>query len=267
MVVMKNNLLRFSRLLRLAAVCVVPMLMAASTVHAADETKGGPLSLIITYHSTPANRVALREEMEKSRKGLFQHWKEQGILKDYRLLFNRYVDSGSWDAMALLTFSNPADAERWNKVEQANPAGLSKKALALTTAIDTAPADLVRNNAVANAPLHPTLMVIPYETMVSADEYLKYADGYVIPQFEGWIQEGVLSRYGIYVNRYAAGRPWSTMVILEYKNDAALGAREAVVAKVRARLKENPEWKAISDSKKNVRAEKLAVIADSLMTP
>jgi hypothetical protein len=55
------------------------------------------------------------------------------------------------------------------------------------------------------------------------------------------------------------------MVILEYKNDAALGARESVVAKVRAQLKDNPEWKAISDAKKNIRNEKQLVIADPLV--
>jgi hypothetical protein len=108
-------------------------------------------------------------------------------------------------------------------------------------------------------------MVIPYETMISAPDYLKYADGYVVPQFEGWIKEGVLARYDIFVDRYAAGRPWSTMVLLEYRNDAALGQREAVVARVRARLGENPEWKAISDDKKHIRNEKQLVIADPLV--
>jgi hypothetical protein len=55
------------------------------------------------------------------------------------------------------------------------------------------------------------------------------------------------------------------MVLLEYKNDAALGQREAVVARVRARLKDNPEWKAISDEKKKIRNEKQLVIADPLI--
>jgi hypothetical protein len=38
-----------------------------------------------------------------------------------------------------------------------------------------------------------------------------------------------------------------------------------VVAKVRARLKDNPEWKAISDAKKSIRNEKQLVIADPLV--
>jgi hypothetical protein len=54
------------------------------------------------------------------------------------------------------------------------------------------------------------------------------------------------------------------MVILEYKDEEALARRNAVVAKVRARLKEIPEWKAISDNKKTVRDEKQVVLADQI---
>jgi hypothetical protein len=78
------------------------------------------------------------------------------------------------------------------------------------------------------------------------------------------MEEGVLASYGIYLARYPAGRPWQSLLVLEYKSDQALGARDAAVAKVRARLKENPKWKAISDSKKNVRVERSPVIADSI---
>jgi hypothetical protein len=53
-------------------------------------------------------------------------------------------------------------------------------------------------------------------------------------------------------------------VILEYKDEEALARRNAVVAKVRARLKEIPEWKAISDNKKTVRDEKQVVLADQI---
>lgn len=230
-----------------------------------DLPDGGPLSLIVDYHVIPSNRTALRDELETAGGRQFQHWKDEGILQTYRLLFNRYADSNNPDAIALLTFSSYADVERWKKIEHDFPAGLTKNALALTTAIYTAPADLVRSGRNGETSNKSVFMVIPYETMISAADYLKYADGYVIPQFEGWMSEGILVHYGVYVNRYPAGRPWSTMVILEYKSDAALGLREAVVAKVRAKLKENPEWKSISDSKKNVRNEKQLVVADPII--
>jgi hypothetical protein len=105
-------------------------------------------------------------------------------------------------------------------------------------------------------------LVIPYEYLVPANEYVAYLDGYVVPQMDGWMEEGVLARYGVFLARYPAGRPWQSMLILEYKDDQALGARDATTAKVRARLKDNPKWKAISDAKKNVRNEKPPVIAD-----
>lgn len=188
---MRTNFLRLFRLAGIAPMLI--LVLFAGTACAADEHEDGPQSLIITYHTTPSERVALRNELEKSGVRQFQHWKEHGLLKNFSLLFNRYVDSGNWDAMALLTFSNYADLERWKKIERTNPAGVSKKTLALAPAIHTAPADLMRNNGATGTSENSVFMVIPYETMVSTAEYLKYADGDVIPQFEGWMQEGILS--------------------------------------------------------------------------
>ena len=33
----------------------------------------------------------------------FDGWKQQGILKDYRMLFNSYLDSEAYDMLPLLT--------------------------------------------------------------------------------------------------------------------------------------------------------------------
>lgn len=255
----------FVHLLRGAAAVLMLTVLALGQASAADQHADGPLSLIVTYHAKPADRAALRRELQGAGLRQFQAWKNAGVLSDFNLLYGRYADNDNLDAIALLAFPNYAALQRWNKIEQDHPGGLNAKALALTTSIQTTPADLVRGKRSAASSAESVFMVIPYETMISAPEYLKYADGYVVPQFDGWMQEGVLVRYGIYVDRYAAGRPWSTMVILEYKNDAALGARESVVAKVRAQLKDNPEWKAISDAKKNIRNEKQLVIADPLV--
>ncbi len=221
-------------------------------------------ALLISYHVAPPQRPALRRELEKSGLRQFQRWKDEGILKSYRILFSRYADSDHWDAMALLTFSSPANVQRWKTLEQTTPGGLTRKALGLVRAIHSAPVALARSNSAAESPANPVFLVIPYLTLVSMSDYLKFADGYVIPQFDGWIGEAVLSDYELWVSSFPAGRPWSAMVILQYRDEEALARRNAVVAKVRARLKEVPEWKAISDSKKSVRDEKLVVIADQI---
>ena len=253
---------------RLRKVCIVALgfvaAFAALAAMAADRRDAGPLGLIITYHTTPANRAAFREQLEHAGGRQFQRWKDEGVLQSYHMLFNRYVDSHNWDAMVVLGFASPADLARWKKVERQSPAGLFPEALALTDAIETVPADAMREGSSAEASRDPVYLVIPYEVLVPTAEYLSYLDGYVIPQLEGWKNEGVLSAYRVYLPRYGAGRPWASLLMLEYRNEQALGAREAVVAKVRERLKENREWKAISDNKKKMREEKQLVIADPI---
>ncbi len=244
----------------------MPVLCAflACSAHAGDPRASAPRTLIITYHVAPANRLAFHQELEGSVARQFRRRKEEGALESYRLLFNRYVDSASWDAMALVSFAKEADVERWKSTELEEPAGLSLKALALVTSIDTTPADLIRSRSTADASNEAVFLVIPYAYLVAVDEYVAYLDGYVVPQLAGWMQEGIVSRYDVYLARYPAGRPWQSLLVLEYRNDEALGARDAVVAKVRARLKEDPRWKAISDSKKSVRTEKAPVLADPM---
>jgi hypothetical protein len=260
---MTVRVLQFFRCAGSLALALAALLHTAAP-QAADLHETGPLGLVITYHTTPAHRLALRQQFQESELPQFQRWQDEGVFQSYRILFNRHVDSGAWDAMALLSFARYADLLRWKKIEQAAPAGLSPKALALTTAIDTAPADLVRNGAAAGAGSDTVFLVVPYDVLVPTTDYIAYLDGYVVPQLDGWMGEGALARYGVYLPRYYTGRPWASLLVLEYRSDEALGSREAVVAKVRARLKENREWKAISDSKKKMREEKQAAIADVL---
>jgi len=234
----------------------------ARSANADDPRDAGPRALIISYHTTPANRVAFRHELEDAGTRQLERWKDEGVLHGYRVIYNRYVDSANWDAMALLTFATDAEVERWRRIEVESPAGLTPNALALTTAIDTVPADLMRQNGKSTG--ESVFLVIPYEYVVPVNDYIQYVDDYVLPQVDGWMQEGVVAHYDVYLARYPAGRPWQSLLVLEYKSDQALGARDAVVAKVRGRLKDNPKWKGISDSKKNVRVEKQPVVADVL---
>lgn len=256
-----------ARLLQL--LCIAPVLLLnllfSSAAHAADATANDVSSLIVTYHAVPGNRPALREELEKSGIRQFQRWKDEGILKNFRILFSRYADSDNWDAMAILTFSSPANMGRWEKIEKTTPAGLSQKALALVTVIHTTPTSLARSMSAAETPTNPVFLVIPYVSLVSTGDYLKYADGYAIPQFDGWVAEGVLSHYDLFTSTFPAGRTWHAMLILEYKDEEALAQRNAVEAKVRGKLKDVPEWKTISDNKKNIRDEKQVVIAEKIV--
>ncbi len=230
-----------------------------------DPKQTGPLGLVIQYKCAPGQRVALRQHMLNGGLQRFEQWKMEGILKGYQILFSRYVDSNTWDMLALLTFSHYSDAIRWRNVERSMPAGLAPETLALTSSVATYPMDLLREDSAPETPQQPLYFVIPYVFSVPASAYLKYVDDYVRPQFEGWMKEGILSSYHLYLQRYTANRPWDTLIFLKYKDDAGFGDREKTVAKVRGQLQSNPTWKAASDSKQNLRVEKEAVIADELV--
>jgi len=132
----------------------------------------------------------------------------------------------------------------------------------LTTAIHTNPADLHFTGGEPSP--NGVFLIIPYDYLTSTAEYIKYVGAYIKPQYDGWIGEKVLASYQIYLGRFPVSRYWSALMILEYKDEAALGTREKTTAKVRVRLREDPAWKAIHESKDKVRVTRQYVLADLL---
>ena len=225
----------------------------------------GPATLIIQYRCPIASRAALRLSAQRETVAQFEKWKTSGLLADYHLLFSRYVDTNNWDMLAVLRFHDDAAAARWKKVEDVQPAGLPADAQSIVNAASTYPVDLARSADPSPPPVEPAYMVIPYNFTVTPAEYIQYFDDYVRPQLQGWSRSGVLAGYMLYMQRYTAARPWDGLLVLEYKDDAALGQREKVVAQVRQELQNDPKWKAIADNKKSIRTEKEAIVADELV--
>ena len=227
----------------------------------------GPQTLAIAYRCNPDQRTNLRRAMEGGGVARFENWKRQGILKDYHILFNSYLDSETYDMMSLLTFEDFASVARWKEIEKTSPGGLAVDALRLVTSAVTSPIDVVRNGASKELakPGQSVYFLIPYDYLIPTDNYVTYLDTYVIPQVNGWIEEDVLARYTIYISRYSTSRPWSSLFVLEYRDHDAFGKRESTVAKVREKLKKNPAWVAASESKQKVRIEKQTIIAEELL--
>ncbi|MDE2071904.1 MAG: hypothetical protein KGJ81_00550 [Alphaproteobacteria bacterium] len=217
--------------------------------------------LVIAYHTRPANWLAFRSALKSDLLPRLEALRKAGALRDFHLLLARDVDAEGWNATALLDFAGAEGRARWDAATAEAPAGLTPQDLALTSAIDSTPVTLARGAAAERKPDHPVFLVIPYRVAVSDEAYLKYLDGYTLPQLKGWIGAGILSRYAIYMGEYPAGRPWTAMLVLEYADELALGERDRVKAQVRETLARNPAWKAISDDKSNIRSELSAVVA------
>lgn len=227
----------------------------------------GPQVLALAYRCEPAQRTALRERLLNGGVARFEGWKKQGILKDYRILFNSYLDSETFDLLEILTFDKYEDIAKWREIERKTPGGLSNDELKLVTSAVTYSLDTIRQGA-SKTPVERgrgVFFVIPYDYLIPAEDYVKYLDNYVVPQVDGWIAEKVLANYKIYLSRYATSRQWGSLFVLEYRDSDAFGQREATIDKVRARLKGNPLWLAASENKHKVRVEKQTVICEELV--
>lgn len=246
----------------LPVLAILALLLAAVPARASEDS--GPTSLLITYRSKPADRPAFRDHLKGPGAARFEALKRAGAIRNYELLFNWYTDASTWDAMAVISFNSYADVARWKALERTNPGGLDAKGLALAQPLLTVSADLDWEEGAPSAPGGGRVFyVIPYEYR-DAGEYRKYVDGYVIPQVKGWMREGILSRYRIFMNRYPVGDRWDALFIYEYKDVDSFGRREPTIAKVREPLRKEPAWAALNAIKTQIRSEAENVIADDL---
>jgi hypothetical protein len=221
-------------------------------------------TLIVEVSASPANRPQLRSLLAGEQAQRLDDLRRRGLLQGYQLFFNRYPDTNRWDGLEVLTFSGAAAASRWAALERTSPGGLSPAALHLVTQIVETPTEGVRRGGTRGAATDAPTLVIPYQVLVPSPQYLTYVDTYVLPQFDGWIAEGVLDSYDIQMSRFPAGRPWASLILLRYRDDAALERRDETTALVRRRLAQNPQWKAASDSKTALRTEMVLGVADQL---
>ncbi len=235
---------------------------------AEEDVSGGPRQLVIAYRTEPADRPAFRSYLQHREARLLEGLKSQGILAGYQILFNPFVQPRTWDAMVVLSFERFADTRRWLDIERASPGGLSGEGLRLAKPVSEYSADLVwEKGSAGEGPADGHVFyVIPYTYLGSAAQYKAYVDGYVIPQLEGWIKAGVLSRYRIYLNRYPVGdpEPWDALFVYEYRSLEAFGRRDETIAAVRRTLQADPAWQKLSQSKSGLRTESENTIAEPL---
>ena len=120
----------------------VLLLALASLAAAADPLDQGPMTLTLQYHTAPGDRMALKDYMLTTGLKQFAGWRDQGLVKDYRVYWSRYADSLNWDMLVIVQFAAPEKLAEWKRIEARFPAGLPISVAKLTTAIHTNPADL-----------------------------------------------------------------------------------------------------------------------------
>jgi hypothetical protein len=241
-------------------------LTCSPAAQAASPYDGAMTTLVMEYKASPANRAALRAHMLAEGLPQLEKWKREGRLRDYKVLFSRYVDNKAWDMLTLVNFGDGVQAARWKEIEQTRPAALAPAALALLTSVDSNPADQWFGDGSSKG--NGVYLVIPYDYLVPTEKYISYLAGYLLPQLSGWMAEGALSKYNVYLGRYAVDRHWSALLVLEYNGEEGIAARERTTQKVRARLAaSNPAWLAWSADKAQIRNTRQYILADQLTLP
>jgi hypothetical protein len=250
------------------ALAVTTACLAAPLAARAQSDPNGPTALIVSYHAKPADRAKFREIMRHEGVAQFETWKRQGVFEAYQALFTTYAASTEPDMFLILHFAHFADLGHWQHIEETYPGGLPADAQALATPEFSATADIVKENSVAPTTRESQFFVLEYNVLADMPKYTSYVLGYATPQFDEWEKAGVLSSYAVYTNQNPAGAPWSSFILLEYKDLPSLADREVVKNKARADLAaSNPTWKKWSDDKTAMRTEKLAIPVRALNAP
>lgn len=265
----RNSLSRLSVAITIltAAVIISFLSVALCCVPRADaqQDEVGPVALVFTYKAMLGKRAAFRELMATEGIAQFERWKAAGDIDNYQALFSAYAASDSPDLFVVLRFRHFSDLGRWQAIEHRYPGGLIEAAQSLASVETSATADIVSESSNRAATTSSQYVVLEYDVTAPMPKYVSYVQGYVAPQFEGWMKAGILSAYACFSNQNPAGAAWSGFIVLQYKDLASLAARETVKDKTRAMLATtDPVWKRWSEDKSNIRKEKLTVPAIAL---
>ena len=233
----------------------------------------GPTTLVITYKAPVEKRSAFLAQMEASGVTQFEQWKKEGVFRDYQVLATSFTAEqvGRFDLAVILEFAAYVDVARWKEIDRRMPGGLPAAALALGAPDTTTVAFPVGRGASSQRnPAKAAYVLGLYEIEVEPATYTKYAKEYIEPQLRGWMDEGALSAYAMYQSQpyqRPAIAPWTFLLLLEYRDMAALAESDAIKDRVRAQLEKSPSWKAWSDNKASMRKAKGFVFADAIVAP
>ena len=190
----------------------------------APEQPSGPLQLIVTYRCPPPRRAAFRQFMLENGIQRFEHWKQDGLLRDYRFLFNWYADVDTWEAMAILSFPSYDRMARWKEIEHSSPGGLSRDALELALPVSATAADLVSEGA-GEGPFNRAdgvYFVVAFDN----SDFRAGSAATLVAQAKALVRSGAVSSYQIFSNRYPGGKRWRGLMVLEYKDLDSFGHRQ-----------------------------------------
>ena len=202
-----------------------------------------PTHLIIGYTANPVNRAAFRSYLEQQEAQQLEHWKTNGTILDYQILFMGITHfNDDIDAVITLTFPTYLGTYKWVDIEKTMPGGLAPEGLKLGAPKWSLLADRIAHG---EAPMrHPNEAAYEVSQYEFEDEtaYTKFALNYPAKLFQNWMQQGALSAYAIYQAQNAEGAPWGAFIVLEYKDRTSYSYSARVKIQSYQQLANDPDW-------------------------
>lgn len=255
---------RYKVIVIISALFLASVIAISRPAMAAEDEGGQGPFIMITYQAEPRDRAAVREYASSDWRENLNRWRGDKSFADYRLLVNSYVDAYTWDVKLILQFNDYAQVENWNAIERRYPSGLDPSGMELLTPEHTYLANRFLNKRAEGSSQHDGVyFVIPYAYR-SEGEYKNYVQVYVQPQFEAWVDSGIAVSYEVFLNRHPTGKPWDSLLVIQYKDTKSFGERDNLKWATRAELKDIPSWKLISDVKHDFRTEWETAIAEPI---
>ena len=227
----------------------------------------GEAHLVLTYSCPVQNRPAFRAHMEGKGVAQFEQWKKEGVVKNYLILFSHFVNAQLEDMWVILNFEKFADIGKWQAIERKFPGGLSADGLALGTPKTCVYTDKGWSGGKLNADqTKSAYMMIPYTTLVSADEYADFVTRYVEPQLKGWVKHGIMHTYAVHIEQNPTNAPWDSLMVFEYDGLRGIALRDVVKQAVRDNeLKNDAGYKHFSPIKRGIRKELQPATFDAIV--
>jgi phosphate transport system substrate-binding protein len=178
---------------------------------------------------------------------LLAEWRQTGLVADAWLLKCTDPKHQEIAALAVLQFPDQHSLDEW----QQKGAPAIKEGL-ITTKVDT----LARGETFPRDSTKAIFQVAQYDVTTSPKQYKEYVQGYVVPEMESLRARRILTSYFLFAARDPGAAPWQSLLVMEYRDNVALGRREQAMGEARNELAANPTWKVFSDSKQSIRKER-----------
>jgi hypothetical protein len=203
------------------------VLVAVALFSSCVPAQDGPSHVVVTQRAFPGKRQALLAHV-KSVAPRFVHWRDEGAIAGFQLLAGSFTDEEGWDSLAIVQLG-PRGLEQWKRFDLELPTDLASTV--------SAPVDAIEQAAVeGSSPGDGISLVIPFD-------YQDSLRGAIGPAMTALMKEGILIGYQLFAAHYPAGRSWTGLLVMRYRDWPALSVRRSLPSLPR---------------------EKVAVIADSV---